>query len=57
MVLYATILDPNVQTCIHVIYRIKPLFYRYFFALALTRASNIGLLIGLYAVWNGFSSV
>ena len=41
----------------HVIYRIKPLFYRYFFALALTRASNIGLLIGLYAVWNGFSSV
>ena len=35
----------------------KPLGYKFFFALALTRLSNTVLRMGVCAVWNGFMAV
>lgn len=35
----------------------KPNNYKFFLALALTRASNTALRIGVWALWNGFASV
>jgi len=35
----------------------RPIRYRFFFALALTRLSNTPLRIGVCAVWNGFMAV